>query len=288
MKENKLINIYLTVCEIYGSTLAWEAQRFSNNFCPKFTDEEAMTCYLFGITAQKFKVKDVYDFICNYWADWFPSLPTYKQFNHRITLLAPAFELLAEVLLKQQFDAEITDYLTDSMPIVVARAGRSGVARVAAGLCDKGYCASKKMYFYGVKLHGFCQSQPHKMPKMHCFRVESASCGDITVAKDTLQSAENINVYGDKAFANAQWQAELATKNVILYTPIKLKKGQKALEAADKLLSRAVSSFRQPIESFFSWLQDKTQIQYASKVRSINGLIAFIFARIAAAAFIAA
>lgn len=286
MKTNKLINIYLTVCEIYRTTLAWEVQRFSNNFRPKFTDEEAITCYLFGIIERRLTVKDVHHFICNYWGDWFPDLPTYKQFNKRITSLAPAFELLAKVLMQQQFDAELSDLLTDSMPVVVAKAGRSNIARAASDLCDKGYCASKKMYFYGVKLHGLCQSQYHKIPKMHYFRVAPASHGDITVAKDILQTAENINVYGDKAFADASWQAELKMRNVTLYTPIKLKKGQKTLDAADKLWSRAVSSFRQPIESFFAWLQDKTQIQFASKIRSANGLIAFLFARIAAVIFI--
>ena len=284
--ENKLIDIYLTICRIYCTTLAWEVQRFSNNFHPKFTDEEAITCYLFGIIERRLTVKDVHHFISTYWADWFPNLPTYKQFNKRITLLAPAIELLAKVLLKQQYDVELSDLLTDSLPIVVAKASRSNTARAASDLCDKGYCASKKMYFYGVKLHGFCLSQYRKMPKMHYFRLEPASHSDITVAKDILQNAENINLYGDKGFADAQWQVELETRNVILRTPIKLKKGQKALDSADKLWSRAVSSIRQPIESFFAWLLDKTQIQCASKIRSTNGLIAFVFARIAAMAFI--
>jgi len=286
--ENKLITINLTVCEIYRTTLAWEVQRFSNNFRPKFTNEEVITCYLFGILERRLTVKDVHHFIRNYWADWFPDLPTYKQFNKRITLLAPAFELFAKVLLQQQFDAELPDLLTDSFPIVVAKGGRSNTARAASDLCDKGYCASKKMYFYGVKLHGLCQSQYHKMPKMHYFRVAPASHGDITVAKDILQTAGYINVYGDKAYADSGWQAELETRNVTFRTPTKLKKGQKALCAADIIWSRAISSLRQPIESFFAWLQDKTQIQYASKIRSANGLIAFIFARIAALAFIGA
>jgi len=42
--------------------------------------------------------------------------------------------------------------------------------------------------------------------------------------------------------------------------------------AANKLYSSAVSKVRQPIESFFNWLIEKTNIQNASKVRSTNGL----------------
>jgi hypothetical protein len=46
-------------------------------------------------------------------------------------------------------------------------------------------------------------------------------------------------------------------------------------------MNSVISSIRQPIESFFNWIQEKTKIQHASKVRSTNGLFAFVFARIA-------
>jgi hypothetical protein len=69
----------------------------------------------------------------------------------------------------------------------------------------------------------------------------------------------------------------------VIFTPIKLKKGEKRLNSADKLFSTAISKVRQPIESFFNWLQSKTNIESANKVRSTTGLIAFVFSRIAAA-----
>ena len=48
-------------------------------------------------------------------------------------------------------------------------------------------------------------------------------------------------------------------------------------------INKAVSSIRQPIESFFNWLNEKTQIQYAGKVRSSKGLFVHIFGKIATA-----
>ena len=78
-------------------------------------------------------------------------------------------------------------------------------------------------------------------------------------------------------------QTELkALNNVILINPIKKKKGQIFLDSADHLYSRAVSSIRQPIESFFNWIQEKTNIQVASKVRSTKGLLIHVFAKLAA------
>jgi hypothetical protein len=41
----------------------------------------------------------------------------------------------------------------------------------------------------------------------------------------------------------------------------------------EKGFNKTVSSFRQPIESLFKWLIDKTDIQRASQVRSTEGLI---------------
>jgi len=54
----------------------------------------------------------------------------------------------------------------------------------------------------------------------------------------------------------------LEAQNAIrILSPVKLKKGQKEIDSSDKLYSRAVSRIRQAIESFFSWIQEKTGIQ---------------------------
>lgn len=50
-------------------------------------------------------------------------------------------------------------------------------------------------------------------------------------------------------------------------------------------MSAFVSSVRQPIESFFNWLSDLTNIQAASKVRSSQGLLLHFFGRVAFAMF---
>ncbi|MCS4034099.1 hypothetical protein GGQ02_002499 [Salinibacter ruber] len=60
------------------------------------------------------------------------------------------------------------------------------------------------------------------------------------------------------------------------------------LPAADKLYSEAIGRTRQPIESLFSWIDEKTAIQQASKVRSYQGLLVHVFGRLAAAMLILA
>lgn len=71
-----------------------------------------------------------------------------------------------------------------------------------------------------------------------------------------------------------------------MLTPVKRQKGQPPLDAADVWLSRAVSQVRQPIESIFNWIEEKTGIEVASKVRSYQGLLVHVFGRLAAAMFL--
>ena len=76
--------------------------------------------------------------------------------------------------------------------------------------------------------------------------------------------------------------------NSAMLTPVKGIKGQpdciKSFDkAANDLYSKAVSAIRQPIESFFNWINEKTNIQRASNVRSTNGLLVHVFGKLAAA-----
>jgi len=284
----QLIKIYCAICHHYDTGIVWLAQRQSNNFCPKFTDEECMTVYLWGIIRQKYEVKAIYHYIKDYYSDWFPDLPSYQAFNKRVCYLADAFKALADHLLREsELEPEINDYIIDSMPIVVANNKRSGFARVASDICTKSYCASKGMFYYGVKLHALSQCGYRSLPKMASMVVSSASECDLPVAKRMLDDVYNINIYADKMYKCAEWNAYIKhNNNVSIITPVKRKRNKSTLTFFEELYSSAVSGIRQPIESFFNWLQSKTPIHQASKVRSTNGLIAFIFARISAACFL--
>lgn len=70
--------------------------------------------------------------------------------------------------------------------------------------------------------------------------------------------------------------------------PVKKQKGQAHLDAAAAWLSRAVSRVRQPVESIFHWIEEKTGIEIASKVCSFQGLLIHVFGRLAAAMFVMA
>jgi len=288
MREYKFIQLYIAVCHHYNNTLVAIAQRQSNNFSPKFTDEEAIATYIWGIYNQKFTVSGCYEFIKDYYGDWFPALPSYQAYNNRICYLADAFKVLADILLAGLgLDSSHADFTMDSVPIVVAGSNRSGRAKAASDLCDKGYCASKGMYYYGVKLHILAQCNYKAMPTPAQMMTSKASEHDLSIAKQMLADVHNIRIFCDMAYTDKAWQETMLTQNnVEILTPIKRTKGQEVLYSADKFFSRAVSSVKQTIESLNNWLIEKTNIQRASKIRSAAGLTAFIFARIACACFL--
>jgi hypothetical protein len=281
----KLIGLYFAVCHHYDTRLVVQAQRLSNNFRPKFTDEECITTYIWGIANRKFEVKACYEFIRDYYGDWFPDLPSYQAYNNRVCYLADTFKALADILLcGLGIDPEHNDFANDSMPIVVAGSKRAGRAKAASELCNKGYCASKGMWYYGIKLHTLAQLNYKALPTPALMIISQASEHDLPVAKELLDDVRNIRVYGDTAYTDKEWQAFMkSVHNVEIVTPIKRKKGQVKLSYWDGIFSTAVSGIKQAIESFNNWLIEKTNIQKASKVRSSAGLIAFIFARVACA-----
>jgi len=285
MRELQFIELYCAVCYHYDSTLVAFAQRQSNNSCPEFSDKECIATYLWGIYNQKLNVKACHGFIEDFYSDWFPKLPGYKAYNARVCYLADAIKALACVTLGGLgLDSSHADYILDSMPVVVAGSARSSNARAAAELCSKGYCAAKRMFYYGVKLHILAQCNYKAMPTPAMMMTSKASVHDLDIGKELLSDARNIRVFCDMAYIDTKWQAYmLAERNVKIVTPIKRNKGQETLLSADKLFSRAVSGVKQAIESLNNWLIEKTNIQRASKVRCAAGLTAFIFARIACA-----
>jgi len=230
---------------------------------------------------QKFNVKAVYEYTKDHLSDWFPKIPSYQEFNRRINFLSEALREFAEMLMDiLPTDSQISSHLLDSMPIVVTKGTRKG--NVAQEVCNKTYCSSQNMWYYGVKLHVLGQKQHEALPLPILMHITPAAENDLTVAKHFLPRFEGLEIFADKIYQSHEWQSLLEQNNKICITsPVKLKHGQKVLDSADKLFSETVSRARQAIESFFSWIQEKTNIQRASKVRSLNGLLSFIYARLA-------
>ena len=297
--EELLIDLYYKVSDLYQSDLVWYAQRFSNNERKQindFSDEEAITVYIFGLMRKRRQVKEIYTYTQDHLWSWFPALPSYQKFNERLNRLSPALNRLVACLMNElgppqwlvNAQGPLLEAVVDSMPIILAKASRSEGARVALDIADKGRCPSKNLWYHGVKLHdlGFCH--PQAMPIPALITLSTASENDVTVFKEAIApNCYGLRIFGDKIYHDQAAIEELKiTRNIELMPCQKRKKGQANLKADQKLFNTMISQIRQPVESFFNWIEEKTGIQNAAKVRSTTGLLKHIFGRLAAALFL--
>ena len=288
--ETLLIQLYCDVWEQYQSHLWRYCERMSNNSTPDFTDEEVMTIYLFGILRKRHKIIEMYEYVQDHLSPWFPKLPSYGGYVQRLNKLSSVFPALLNAIAPKWSGLSRGGlvFLLDSMPIILAQGRRRFQAKVAREIADCGYCASKKLYYYGLKLHLLGIRQPGTLPHPEYLELTPARPHDITVLEAIISYLWDGELYADKAYISEVLAFLLEQQQMALQTPPKKAKGQKKLRMFEHLWSTSVSRVRQPIESFFNWLEEKTGIQMASKVRSLNGLLVHVYGRLTAAMYLLA
>jgi len=280
MKHIKLFALNRRVRKFYYTTEPACCQRLSNNSEPKFTDIQATVIYLYGINLGFHTKLTVYNFAKEHLSRYCEHLPTYKQFCVRVNKLAPFFAELCRTELKAKPKTSKT-HLADSMPVVAAKGSRSSRAKTASEFCDKSYCASQKMWYYGVKIHILAEEREHSVPIPREILITQASEHDLNAGKTMLENAEDIKVFADKAYIDDDWGYDLQLRYVELNTPFKERsKNQIPLDDGELAWNAMVSSRRQPIETLFSQISRLTGIQRANFVRSAQALFSFIWARL--------
>lgn len=292
--EMNLIKIYDKVCS-YGNDLSFYTIRNSNNYQPCFTDAEVMTIYLFCTTddLKLHSKKEIHAYAERHLKSWFPKLPKYEAFSTRLNLLNDSFRIL-NVLIINDLNKEnplyhtlTREFICDSLPIMLAKAQRTKTAKVAGEIANSGYCATKKLAYYGFKLHAAnLMADNAKLPQLSVIALSGAAPHDVKIFKEQIAPhCRNSKCYADSAYCDEASVPELLEDFNVTVCPIqKRKKGQKELFFDQKCQNRAISTIRQPIEGFFNWVIELTGIQNAAKCRSTKGVLAHIYANIAAAA----
>jgi hypothetical protein len=207
-KALKLIAIYLYISKLYEYQLIYHCQRYSNNANPKCTDVEILTMYLFVVSEQRgCLVKEIYSFIKDYWLSWFPTLPSYQAFNNRLNGLACVWPIIFKDLLENYAPANCNPdvSLIDSFPIVTCK-GRNRKGKVAREIADKGYCSTKNMHYYGLKLHNLGFRRKGTIPFPEMMTLSAASENDYKVfVREFDPYLNNRTVFADKSYVDDEF-----------------------------------------------------------------------------------
>lgn len=283
--ETKLIELYLLICRLYDTKPVLKQQRLSNNDKPLFSDEELLTMYLFGHLQGLTTQRRIYEYIRHHWRAWFPRLPAYQTVNDRLNQLAPAFELLIEDRLRNgawQIPAT-DDRLIDSVPVMLARGTRANRGRVAPEVADIGFCATKQQYYRGVKLHFIAARRVAELPLPEKIHLSQASQHDLAALREVSPSLpEGCGLFADKAYFHRETEEDCRRLGWFLLAAYKRHRNEPETEVPT-LYNRFVSAIRQPLESLFNWLIQRTDLQNASRVRSSQGLKVHCYGKLAVA-----
>ena len=136
-----------------------------------------------------------------------------------------------------------------------------------------------------MKLHAIVARRPGCLPLPLSLMASGAAQHDLPAAKQILEDhivLKQGRLYANKAYIYAVCEAALKNNHAVELIAPRKKRKEDSLVSGDTF-STFVSSVRQPIECFFNWLTRLTNIQTASTVRSLSGLLLHLFGRIAAA-----
>jgi hypothetical protein len=145
---------------------------------------------------------------------------------HRLkNMFVALFHLLGNIWKTLNADAI---YVIDSFPISVCDNIRISRAKLYSDEKYRGYTASKKRYFYGVKIHLLVTQYGHPV---ECF-LTHGGCGDVDALKCyAYDLPENSVIYADRAYNDYDIEDLLKEIDHIFLLPMRKKNSQRQLPA---------------------------------------------------------
>lgn len=128
--------------------------------------------------------------------------------KHLITFFKPA-------------DCDSMTLLIDSMPIITC-AGKNKTKKVATEIATKGYCFTKNMYYFGLKLHTIAFRRKGIIPFPEMIILSSAEENDLTVLKrEATDSLINRDIFADKIYSDFSfWEEKKQQQELTMLTPV--------------------------------------------------------------------
>lgn len=124
-------------------------------------------------------------------------------------------------------DCDSMTSLIDSMPITTC-AGKNKTGKVATEIATKGYCSTKNMYYFGLKLHTLAFRRQGTIQFLEMIILSSAEENDLTVFKrEVADNLINRDTFADKIYSDFSfWGNRQQEKGVTMLTPLKAIKGE--------------------------------------------------------------
>ncbi len=200
--------------------------------------------------------------LCNY----IPNVLSHSRLHRRLIAIPPDVWETIFAILKETLGTlfPTTEFAIDSCPLLACQPCRSWRCKLYHGKQYLGYCAAKKLQYYGLKIHLIVS----KTGVIVEFLITPASCADISALKQMqIDLPEHSVLYGDRAYSSASFEAELRELNNIALIP---QRKRAAKNQHPGYLQFLQSSGRKVVETVFS--QIARIMPRAFVVRTAKGL----------------
>ena len=200
--------------------------------------------------------------LCNY----IPNILSHSRLHRRLMAIPTEIWEAVFAILKHTLGAlfPTTEFAVDSCPLLACQPCRSWRCKLYHGKQYLGYCAAKKLQYYGLKIHLIVSGKGVIVE----FLITPASCADISALKQmNIDLPEHSVLYGDRAYSSASFEAELQEQANIALIPQRKRAAKNQHPGYLRFLQ---ASGRKVVETVFSQIARIMPRSFA--VRTANGL----------------
>lgn len=210
------------------------------------------------------------DFLCEYWREFFPNLPSYTRF---VELIPQGLVGLSNFVASNQ-GKHTNIYYVDATKLPVCHNLREKRHKVFDGLAGKSKTSTG--WFYGLKLH-FVINQ---LSQVMSLRVTQGNVDDRNPLISMCQGLEGY-IFGDRGYISKDKEATLAKQGLKLITTLKKNMKKVFRTKTEKSLLR----YRGMIETMIDYLKNSLMLwhtRHRSPMNAFTHLIACMAAWIIA------
>lgn len=212
--EDVFIAVYCVVSEFTHNMGGQKSIRGSNNHNPEFTDAEVLCIEIVGQLAKQISQSAWYRYVRKNYLYLFPRLCCRTRYVRRVFLLHKMTAFFQQNLCALLSASYSVALLVDSFPIELCNMQRlkSSSQPFQSYGADFGYCAAKKVHYYGFKCH--IVSDLRGIPIFIC--LTSAAMSDLHAFEFVVTQMLELHILkgktiyiGDKGYVGQEFQQKI-------------------------------------------------------------------------------
>lgn len=261
-----ITHIYVYVDDLYKESVPERVRQRPNKDKALLSDSEIITIAVVGEAMGVDSESAWLNYVRKNMKELFPRLCERSRFNRLHRSLYWVIDVI-RIKLGSKLDFTLDEYrITDSYPLEVCKFARAYYCTLFKDEnASYGYCASKKVFYFGYKVHMLCTLNGYISDVV----LTSASTDDRQALWDLLAGYERpLKLIGDKGYLGAHFIRELADERGDILMPLQKRNESKPYP---KAFTRLLFKARRRIETSFSQAAQQFNMQRV-RAKSLWGL----------------